>query len=133
MKDSDNFFDLLRVVFLIFFLLGVMVLISQPKAEESKTIFEPKYPSGVIYGFIEGCYLAFEDAQYKSDKLWPDDLKDICGCMMDGLREAVPAKDFLQDWGGQLNEQQQSLSNMFGMLCTEQIIRRKLQENKDPV
>ena len=101
-------------------------------AEESKTIFEPKYSSSVIYGFINGCYMTFEDAQYKSDQLWPDDLKNICGCIMDGLREAVPAKDFLKDWGDELTEEQRSLSNMFGMLCTEQIIKQKLRENRDP-
>ena len=101
-------------------------------AEESKTIFEPKYPSGVIYGFIEGCYLAFEDAQYKSNQLWPADLKDICSCMMDGLREAIPLQDFLKDWGGELTPEQNSMSEMFGMICTEQIIRRKLQQNRDP-
>ena len=133
MKDSGNFFDLFKVVLLIFFLFCVMVLVSQPsKAEDSRTIFEPKYPSGVIYGFINGCYIAFEDAQYKSDQLWPDDLKNICGCMMDGLREAIPAKEFLKNWGGELTEEQRSMSNMFGMLCTEQIIKQKLRENRDP-
>jgi len=133
MKDSGNFFDLFKVVLLIFFLFCVMVLVSQPsKAEDSRTIFEPKYPSGVIYGFINGCYIAFEDAQYKSDQLWPDDLKNICGCIMDGLREAVSAKEFLKNWGGELTEEQRSMSNMFGMLCTEQIIKQKLRENRDP-
>ena len=110
-----------------------MVLIGQVKAEdESRTIFEPKYPSGVIYGFIEGCHMAFEDAQYKSNQLWPADLKDICSCMMDGLREAIPLQDFLKDWGGELTPEQNSMSEMFGMICTEQIIRRKLQQNRDP-
>ena len=107
--------------------------VSKVHAEhDSRTIFEPKYPSSVIYGFINGCYMTFEDAQYKSDQLWPDDLKNICGCIMDGLREAVPAKDFLKDWGDELTEEQRSLSNMFGMLCTEQIIKQKLRENRDP-
>ena len=107
--------------------------VSKAYAEhDSRTIFEPKYPSSVIYGFIEGCYIAFEDAQYKSDKLWPDDLKNICGCIMDGVREAVTAKEFLKDWGGELTEEQRSMSNMFGMLCTDQIIKQKLRENKDP-
>ena len=103
------------------------------KQLKSGTIFEPKYPSGVIYGFIEGCYLAFEDAQYKSGELWPTDLKEICGCMMDGLREAVPVQEFIRDWGGNLTPEQESIANMFGMICTEQIIKERLNNTKDPV
>ena len=102
-------------------------------AEESKTIFEPKYPSGVIYGFIDGCYLAFEEAQYKSGELWPTDLKEICGCMMDGLREAVPVQEFIKDWGKNLTPEQESIANMFGIICTEQVIKERLHNTKDPV
>ena len=107
--------------------------VSKAQAEEkSSAIFKPKYPSGVIYGFIEGCYIAFEDAQYKSGELWPTDLKEICGCMMDGLREAVPVQEFIRDWAGNLTPEQESMANMFGMICTEQIIKERLQNLKDP-
>ena len=135
-NTNDDYFkgvSIAKLIFLILFFFGAMVLIGQVRAEdESRTIFEPKYPSGVIYGFIEGCHMAFEDAQYKSNQLWPADLKDICSCMMDGLREAIPLQDFLKDWGGELTPEQNSMSEMFGMICTEQIIRRKLQQNRDP-
>ena len=135
-NTNDDYFkgvSIVKLIFLILFFFSAMVLIGQVKAEdESRTIFEPKYRSGVIYGFIEGCHMAFEDAQYKSNQLWPADLKDICSCMMDGLREAIPLQDFLKDWGGELTPEQNSMSEMFGMICTEQIIRRKLQQNRDP-
>ena len=135
-NTNDDYFkgvSAVKIILLILFFFSAMVLIGQVKAEdESRTIFEPKYPSGVIYGFIEGCHMAFEDAQYKSNQLWPADLKDICSCMMDGLREAIPLQDFLKDWGGELTPEQNSMSEMFGMICTEQIIRRKLQQNRDP-
>ena len=135
-NTNDDYFkgvSIAKLIFLILFFFGAMVLIGQVRAEdESRTIFEPKYPSGVIYGFIEGCYIAFEDTQFKSDQLWPSDLKDICSSMMDGLREAIPLQDFLKDWGGELTPEQNSMSEMFGMICTEQIIRRKLQQNRDP-
>jgi|TARA_Y100000034_G_scaffold10914_1_gene11430 hypothetical protein len=112
---------------------GFSFVTKKTQAEEkSSAIFEPKYPSGVIYGFIEGCYLAFEDAQYKSGELWPTDLKEICGCMMDGLREAVPVQEFIRDWGGNLTPEQESIANMFEMICTEQIIKERLQNLKDP-
>ena len=135
-NTNDDYFkgvSAVKIILLILFFFSAMVLIGQVKAEdESSTIFEPKYPSGVIYGFIEGCHMAFEDAQYKSNQLWPADLKDICSCMMDGLREAIPLQDFLKDWGGELTPEQNSMSEMFGMICTEQIIRRKLQQNREP-
>ena len=135
-NTNDDYFkgvSIAKLIFLILFFFGAMVLIGQVRAEdESRTIFEPKYPSGVIYGFIEGCHMAFEDSQFKSDQLWPSDLKDICSCIMDGLREAIPLQDFLKDWGGELTPEQNSMSEMFGMICTEQIIRRKLQQNRDP-
>jgi len=98
----------------------------------SKEVESIKYPSDVIHGFIEGCYLAFEDKQFMSDELWPTDLKEICGCVMDGIREAVPLHDFINEWNGELTSEQNSMSEMFGMICTEQIIKEKLKENKDP-
>jgi hypothetical protein len=109
--------------------LSIQVMGSDNK---SSAIFEPKYPSGVIYGFINGCYVAFEDAQYMQDSLWPDDLKEICGCIMDGIREAVSLQSFVDNWGGKLNPKQESIANMFGMICTDQIIKGKLRNLKDP-
>jgi hypothetical protein len=98
-------------------------------SKEAKSI---KYPSDVIHGFIEGCYLAFEDQRFMSDGLWPTDLKEICGCVMDGIREAVPLHDFIKDWNGKLTNEQESMANMFGMICTEQIIKERLKNQKDP-
>ena len=113
--------------------LGFSLITKKVYAEEkSNAIFEPKYPSGVIYGFINGCYVAFEDAQYMQDSLWPDDLKEICGCIMDGIREAVSLQSFVDNWGGKLNPEQESIANMFGMICTDQIIKGKLRNLKDP-
>ena len=113
--------------------LGFSLITKKVYAEEkSNAIFKPKYPSGVIYGFINGCYVAFEDAQYMQDSLWPDDLKEICGCIMDGIREAVSLQSFVDNWGGKLNPEQESIANMFGMICTDQIIKGKLRNLKDP-
>ena len=111
----------------------ILVTISLPKvhAEESRTIFDPKYPAGVIYGFVEGCYLAFEDQQFMSDILWPDDLKEICGCVMDGIREAVPLQEFMDEWEEELTPEQASLSEMFGMMCTDEILKKRV--SREPI
>ena len=84
------------------------------------------YPSDVIYGFVEGCYLAFEDERFMADQLWPTDLKEICGCVMDSIRETVPLQEFIKDWNGKLTPEQNAMSEMFGVICTEQIIKEKL-------
>ena len=111
-------------------LLLFLMLLTPAQASKKQ---EYKYPSDVIYGFVEGCYLAFEDQQFMSDELWPTDLKEICGCVMDGIREAVPLQDFIKNWNGKLSSEQESMSEMFGMICTEKVIKEKLRNQKDPI
>ena len=114
--------------------LGFSLITKKVYAEEKSTAtFDPKYPSDVIYGFVDGCYLEFENQRFMSDDLWPTDLKEICGCVMDGIREAVPLQDFIQNWNGKLTREQESMSEMFGMICTEKVIKEKLRNQKDPV
>ena len=91
------------------------------------------YPSDVIYGFVEGCYLGFEDERFMADQLWPTDLKEICGCVMDGIREAVPLHIFIKNWNGKLTREQEEMSEAFGMICTKRIIEGKLKNQKDPI
>ena len=98
-------------------------------SKEAKSI---KYPSSLIHSFIEGCYVVFKDVKFKSDTIWTTDMKEICGCVMDGIREAVPLHDFIKDWNGKLTKEQESMANMFGMICTEQIIKERLKNQKDP-
>lgn len=107
-----------------------LILLTPAQASEKQ---EYKYPSDVIYGFVDGCYVAFEDQKFMSDDLWPTDLKEICGCVMDGIREAVPLQDFIRNWSGKLTKEQEAMSEMFGMVCTERIIKEKLKNQKDPV
>ena len=107
-----------------------LILLTPAQASEKQ---EYKYPSDVIYGFVDGCYTAFEDQKFMSDDLWPTDLKEICGCVMDGIREAVPLQDFIRNWDGKLTKEQEEMSEMFGMICTERIIKQKLRQQKDPV
>ena len=113
--------------------LGFSLITKKVYAEEKSTAtFDPKYPAGVIYGFVEGCYLAFEDQQFMSGTLWPDDLKEICGCVMDGIREAVPANEFIDDWNEELTLKQSQMSEMFGMICTDRILKERLNK-PDPI
>ena len=116
------------IILTLFFL-----LLSIPGFGISKEAENLKYPSDVIYGFVEGCYQSFEDQRFMQGELWPTDLKEICGCAMDGIREAVPLHEFIKDWNGILTPEQNVMSEMFGMICTEQVIKEKLKNQRDPV
>ena len=107
-----------------------LILLTPAQASEKQ---EYKYPSDVIYGFVDGCYIAFEDQKFMSDELWPTDLKEICGCVMDGIREAIPLQDFIKNWNGKLTREQEAMSETFGMICTEKVIKEKLRQQRDPV
>ena len=113
--------------------LGFSLITKKVYAEEKSTaIFDPKYPAGVIYGFVEGCYISFEEQGFMTGTLWPDDLKEICGCVMDGIREAVPANEFIDDWNEELTLKQSQMSEMFGMICTDRILKERLNK-PDPI
>ena len=63
----------------------------------SKETESIKYPSSLIHSFIEGCYVVFKDVKFKSDKIWTTDMIEICGCVMDGIREEVTLDEFIND------------------------------------
>ena len=111
----------------------LFLVLSIPGFGISKEAENLKYPSDVIYGFVEGCYLSFEDQRFMHGELWLTDLKEICGCVMDSIRETVPLQEFIKDWNGKLTPEQNAMSEMFGMVCTERIIKEKLKNQKDPV
>ena len=48
------------------------------------------YPSSYIYGFVTGCWQTAEQTQMISKDMWPDDIKSICGCVIDALRHTIP-------------------------------------------
>ena len=48
------------------------------------------YPSSYIYGFIDGCATEIEVAQAPFTKdLWPENIRSICGCVVDALRHVL--------------------------------------------
>ena len=54
-----------------------------------------EYPSTVIFGFVKACQESFLRSGAFSDQLWPNHLYEMCGCMIDYMREDVPYKTFL--------------------------------------
>ena len=48
------------------------------------------YPSSYIYGFVDGCWTSVEQKEVLSKEYWPDDIKMVCGCVIDSLRHVIP-------------------------------------------
>jgi len=64
-------------------------------AKPFQIIPDMEYPSDVIFGFIGGCQKGFVELGAFSDKLWPEQIYVLCGCMMDYTRVEIPYKVFL--------------------------------------
>ena len=47
------------------------------------------YTSSWIYGFVEGCAGKIEESQMFSDRFWPEQVRSVCGCVVDALRHSV--------------------------------------------
>ena len=64
------------------------------------------YPSSFVFGFIEGCWETIEQSEAPiTQELWPDQIKVVCGCVVDALRHSVEfskVRDNYMDPGIQL-------------------------------
>ena len=48
------------------------------------------YPASYIYGFVNGCAQTVELRRAPiTAELWPDEVRSVCGCIMDSLRHAL--------------------------------------------
>ena len=48
------------------------------------------YPATYIYGFVQGCWETVEQNQSLAAGMWPDDIRQVCGCAIDEVRHAMP-------------------------------------------
>ncbi len=49
------------------------------------------YPSSYIWGFVTGCAESVELNQAPFTKeLWPVQVKNVCGCVLDAMRHSLP-------------------------------------------
>ena len=56
------------------------------------------YPSSFIYGYINGCYKATEQNQIPfTSNMWPDNLKNVCACVVDTLRHSLTYEEMLDN------------------------------------
>jgi len=56
------------------------------------------YPSSYIYGFINGCSKTIEVERIPIiEKLWPDEVRSVCGCVFDSIRHSLTYRESLSE------------------------------------
>ena len=56
------------------------------------------YPSSFIYGYINGCAESVEQGQFPfTEEFWPDQIRSICGCVVDALRHSMTYQEILDN------------------------------------
>ena len=48
------------------------------------------YPSTYIFGFVQGCWETVEQNHSLAEGMWPDDIRAVCGCVIDSVRHSIP-------------------------------------------
>ena len=48
------------------------------------------YPTTYLYGFVSGCWETVEQNQALAEGMWPDDIRAVCGCVVDAIRHSMP-------------------------------------------
>ena len=54
------------------------------------------FPSTYIYGFIQGCWQSVEDFPEMTKDMWPEDIRKVCGGVMDSLRHSITFQEIEQ-------------------------------------
>ena len=120
MFDRDEYFrgvDFVKIIFLILFFFGMMVLVSQVRAEDNKTTDEPKFtgggfplildddrwPSQLLYDTIGACYqgtirwIMISNPSLFGQMPGPMAQRQIvehCFCVMDKVRKEQPLEEY---------------------------------------
>ena len=92
---KTTFKNFMIIIIMLFVVLTVRVGANPISAKPFQIIPNMEYPSDVSFGFIGGCQKGFVELGAFSDKLWPDQIYVLCGCMMDFTRVEIPYKVFL--------------------------------------
>ena len=132
-NSNDDYFmgvSVFRIIFLILFFLGAMVLISQPRGEDNKTIDEPPrtpggfpkildndvWPTQILYDTVGACYqgtvrwVVLTNPSLIGQIPSPGAQRQMiehCFCVMDKIRKEHEYKEYIKNvtdmnWTGQL-------------------------------
>jgi hypothetical protein len=82
------------------------------------------YPSEAIYGFVQGCWQEMEQAQGLNE-LWPDEVRAVCGCIIDNIRLVVTWAEFSLEWTGTLEGNKRTLAGGYTNMCILKVLQIK--------
>jgi len=105
-----------------FSLLVLLILITSPLASHPDGSKPYWYPSQFIYGFIHTCSHTIENERVPiTEKLWPNEIRNVCGCVIDGIRHSLTYQE--------ATNKKQSQVNMIGLtlmpICiNEQMVKK---------
>ena len=87
MKQHNIALTITAVVFI--FVMSIIVWKRDAFAHpDSKTPYW--YPSTYLYGFVQGCWETVEQNQSLAEGMWPDDIRAVCGGVIDSVRHSIP-------------------------------------------
>ena len=62
------------------------------------------HPSSYIFGFIRGCAETVEqNTPQIIEELWPDEIRSVCGCVLDSLRHSFTYHEALSEGSAAMN------------------------------
>ena len=116
MKNSS--ISIIRIIFFILFLLCLMVLISQPRAEDNKTvdspsrtpggfpkILEDEWPTQILYDTVGACFQGTVKWVVMNNPgligqipspMAQRQMVEHCFCVMDKIRKAVEYQEYIK-------------------------------------
>ena len=87
------------------------------------------YPSSYIFGFVNGCSNSIEQSQALAGEMWPTEIQNVCGCVVDSMRHSLTLEEAsLTD--NKSTETHQMIVNAVMPICINQERMRKA--NADP-
>jgi hypothetical protein len=80
------------------------------------------YPSSYIFGFIRGCAETVEQNTAQIiEELWPDEIRSVCGCVVDSLRHSFTYHEALSEG----NAAMELIVSATLPICIEEELARK--------
>jgi len=103
---------------LVFFLFLPFTVVSHPDG-----ITPYWYPSSFIYGYVTGCADQVEKDQIPFTKeFWPEQVRSICGCVVDAFRHSVTYEEIIDN---STNQKMVAIASATFPICVRQESIRK--------
>ena len=82
------------------------------------------YPASYIYGFVDGCAETIEMSGVYSDRFWPNEIRSLCGCVIDSLRHSLTFEEISSE-DKQSNVDTQMIVSATMPICIQEKLNEK--------